>query len=165
MYYELGAQTPEHSCPPWCTTFREETHSRLRALWSGRVVFFDIRVRNISKVFVFKDLKKYFDSLNGEIDGDVVKSLMFQLLRGLNFCHTHNVLHRFSFATRFPSPLAYSAQGLETTESSDKQKWRIKASWLWLGTGVWYSCAMLQCRGILLYWSDELNFALNASVT
>merc|ERR1712002_876783 len=25
---------------------------------------------------------------------EVVKSLMFQLLRGLNFCHTHNVLHR-----------------------------------------------------------------------
>ena len=45
-------------------------------------------------VFFWQDLKKYFDSLNGEIDGDMVKSLMFQLLRGLNFCHTHNVLHR-----------------------------------------------------------------------
>ena len=43
---------------------------------------------------IFQDLKKYFDSLNGEIDADVVKSLMFQLLRGLNYCHTHNVLHR-----------------------------------------------------------------------
>ena len=42
----------------------------------------------------FQDLKKYFDSLNGEIDPDVVKSLMYQLLRGLNYCHTHNVLHR-----------------------------------------------------------------------
>ena len=28
-----------------------------------------------------QDLKKYFDSLNGEIDADVVKSLMYQLLR------------------------------------------------------------------------------------
>merc|ERR1719150_666392 len=73
-----------------------------------------------------QDLKKYFDSLNGEIDGDVVKSLMFQLLRGLNFCHTHNVLHRCSFATRVSSPLVF-AQGLEATESFDKQKWRIKA--------------------------------------
>ena len=44
--------------------------------------------------YLFQDLKKYFDSLNGEIDADVVKSLMFQLLRGLNYCHTHNVLHR-----------------------------------------------------------------------
>ena len=44
--------------------------------------------------FSIQDLKKYFDSLNGEIDADVVKSLMYQLLRGLNYCHTHNVLHR-----------------------------------------------------------------------
>ncbi|KAL1137975.1 hypothetical protein AAG570_009670 [Ranatra chinensis] len=41
-----------------------------------------------------QDLKKYFDSLNGEIDLDVVKSFMYQLLRGLAFCHNHNVLHR-----------------------------------------------------------------------
>lgn len=39
-------------------------------------------------------MKKYFDSLNGEIDLDVVKSFMYQLLRGLAFCHSHNVLHR-----------------------------------------------------------------------
>ena len=45
--------------------------------------------------FSIQDLKKYFDSLNGEIDADVVKSLMYQLLRGLNYCHTHNVLHRY----------------------------------------------------------------------
>lgn len=41
-----------------------------------------------------QDLKKYFDSLNGEIDMDLVKSFMYQLLRGLGFCHSHNVLHR-----------------------------------------------------------------------
>jgi len=41
-----------------------------------------------------QDLKKYFDSLNGEIDPDIVKSFMFQLLRGLAFCHSKNVLHR-----------------------------------------------------------------------
>ena len=41
-----------------------------------------------------QDLKKYFDSLNGEIDLDVVKSFMYQLLRGLAFCHSNNVLHR-----------------------------------------------------------------------
>ena len=53
--------------------------------------------RNIPSYINFvcvQDLKKYFDSLNGEIDADVVKSLMYQLLRGLNYCHTHNVLHR-----------------------------------------------------------------------
>lgn len=41
-----------------------------------------------------QDLKKYFDSLNGEIDAEVVKSFMFQLLRGLSYCHSRNILHR-----------------------------------------------------------------------
>ncbi|XP_034475868.1 cyclin-dependent kinase 5 homolog [Drosophila innubila] len=41
-----------------------------------------------------QDLKKYFDSLNGEIDMAVCRSFMLQLLRGLAFCHSHNVLHR-----------------------------------------------------------------------
>lgn len=41
-----------------------------------------------------QDLKKYFDSLNGEIDMQVCRSFMLQLLRGLAFCHSRNVLHR-----------------------------------------------------------------------
>ena len=41
-----------------------------------------------------QDLKKYFDSCNGEIEPDTVRSFMQQLLRGLSFCHSHNVLHR-----------------------------------------------------------------------
>ena len=41
-----------------------------------------------------QDLKKYFDSLNGGIDPEVVQSFMFQLLRGLGYCHARNVLHR-----------------------------------------------------------------------
>uniref|UniRef100_A0A1A9VDD2 Cyclin-dependent kinase 5 homolog n=1 Tax=Glossina austeni TaxID=7395 RepID=A0A1A9VDD2_GLOAU len=41
-----------------------------------------------------QDLKKYFDSLNGDIDMAVCRSFMLQLLRGLAFCHSHNVLHR-----------------------------------------------------------------------
>lgn len=41
-----------------------------------------------------QDLKKYFDCLNGEIDSDIVKSFMYQLLRGLDFCHSRNILHR-----------------------------------------------------------------------
>ena len=32
--------------------------------------------------------------MNGEIDPDIVKSFMFQLLRGLAFCNSKNVLHR-----------------------------------------------------------------------
>lgn len=41
-----------------------------------------------------QDLQKYFDSLNGEIDPNVVKSFFYQLLKGLAYCHSHNILHR-----------------------------------------------------------------------
>ncbi|XP_031562569.1 cyclin-dependent-like kinase 5 [Actinia tenebrosa] len=52
--------------------------------------------KKLTLVFEFcdQDLKKYFDSCQGEVDAHVVKSFMFQLLRGLAFCHSHNVLHR-----------------------------------------------------------------------
>lgn len=41
-----------------------------------------------------QDLKKYFDNLNGEIDPDIVRSFQHQLLKGLEYCHKNNVLHR-----------------------------------------------------------------------
>ncbi|XP_057293336.1 cyclin-dependent-like kinase 5 [Hydractinia symbiolongicarpus] len=41
-----------------------------------------------------QDLKKYFDSCQGEIDPNIVKSFMYQLLRGLAFCHEKHILHR-----------------------------------------------------------------------
>jgi len=52
--------------------------------------------RRLTLVFEYcdQDLKKYFDSCQGEVDDAVVKSFMFQLLRGLAFCHSRNVLHR-----------------------------------------------------------------------
>ncbi|KRX27457.1 Cyclin-dependent kinase 5 [Trichinella nelsoni] len=52
--------------------------------------------RRLTLVFEYcdQDLKKYFDSLNNEIDPQMVKSLMYQLLRGLAFCHSKKVLHR-----------------------------------------------------------------------
>ncbi|ESN96676.1 hypothetical protein HELRODRAFT_68175 [Helobdella robusta] len=52
--------------------------------------------KKLTLVFEYsdQDLKKYFDSCNGEIDPDTVKSFMYQLLKGLAFCHGRNVLHR-----------------------------------------------------------------------
>ncbi|XP_033097681.1 cyclin-dependent-like kinase 5 [Anneissia japonica] len=52
--------------------------------------------KRLTLVFEYcdQDLKKYFDACNGEIDQDVVKAFMYQLLRGLAFCHSNNVLHR-----------------------------------------------------------------------
>lgn len=41
-----------------------------------------------------QDLKKYFDSINGELDPNVIKLFFYQLLKGLAFCHSHNILHR-----------------------------------------------------------------------
>uniref|UniRef100_A0A915E1M5 Cell division protein kinase 5 n=1 Tax=Ditylenchus dipsaci TaxID=166011 RepID=A0A915E1M5_9BILA len=50
----------------------------------------------LTLVFEFcdQDLKKFFDTCNGEIDEKTVCSLMQQLLQGLSYCHAHNVLHR-----------------------------------------------------------------------
>ena len=52
--------------------------------------------RKMTMVFEYceQDLKKYFDSCGGEIDSAIVQSFMYQLLRGLAFCHHQNVLHR-----------------------------------------------------------------------
>ena len=52
--------------------------------------------RRLTMVFEFcdQDLKKYFDSCKGKVDSNTVKSFMFHLLQGLQFCHSHNVLHR-----------------------------------------------------------------------
>jgi len=72
-----------------------------------------------------QDLKKYFDCLNGEIDSDIVMAYMYQILKGLDFIHSKNVLHRdlkpqnilinttgdlkiadFGLARAFPLPVA-----------------------------------------------------------
>lgn len=52
--------------------------------------------RKMTLVFEYcdQDLKKYFDTCGGAVDQLVVKSFMYQLLKGLAFCHSHNILHR-----------------------------------------------------------------------
>jgi cyclin-dependent kinase 5 len=40
------------------------------------------------------DLKDYFRERLGLVDGQTVKSFMYQLLLGLQFCHSRNVMHR-----------------------------------------------------------------------
>ena len=52
--------------------------------------------RKMTMVFEYceQDLKKYFDSCGGEVDPAIVQSFMYQLLKGLAFCHQQNVLHR-----------------------------------------------------------------------
>lgn len=45
--------------------------------------------------YMDQDLKKYMDSVGrGMVELSTIKSLMFQLLKGLAFCHENRVLHR-----------------------------------------------------------------------
>lgn len=47
--------------------------------------------------FMDRDLKKYMDThgyKNGALEPEVVRSFMYQLLKGITFCHDNRVLHR-----------------------------------------------------------------------
>src|ERR1700753_2479083 len=44
--------------------------------------------------YMDKDLKKYMDAYGGPLPPEQIKSFMFQLLRGVAFCHERHVLHR-----------------------------------------------------------------------
>jgi negative regulator of the PHO system len=44
--------------------------------------------------YMDKDLKKYMDTYGSPLPPDQIKSFMFQLLRGVAFCHERHVLHR-----------------------------------------------------------------------
>jgi len=44
--------------------------------------------------YLDQDLKKHMDSLPGGMKPVLLKSYMFQMLAGLNFCHARRILHR-----------------------------------------------------------------------
>jgi len=44
--------------------------------------------------FLDRDLKKYMESCSGMLSPDLVKSYLFQICRGLAFCHARGVMHR-----------------------------------------------------------------------
>lgn len=52
--------------------------------------------KRLTLVFEFldQDLKNYLDHSEGGLDVSVTKSLLFQLTRGIAYCHYHRVLHR-----------------------------------------------------------------------
>jgi cyclin-dependent kinase len=52
--------------------------------------------RKLTLVFEYldQDLKKHMDECGGALPPIKIKSFMFQLLRGIAFCHDHRVLHR-----------------------------------------------------------------------
>jgi len=80
-----------------CTAIREI--SLLKELKHPNIVrLYDVihTEKKLTLVFEYldQDLKKYLDECGGEISRQTMKSFMFQLLRGVAFCHEHRVLHR-----------------------------------------------------------------------
>jgi len=52
--------------------------------------------KKLTLVFEYldQDLKKYMDAHRGEMDPQTIRSFLFQLLKGVAWCHDHRVLHR-----------------------------------------------------------------------
>jgi serine/threonine protein kinase len=53
--------------------------------------------KRLTLVFEYldQDLKNYLDDGKGGLEIGIVKSFLYQLLRGVAYCHHHRVLHRF----------------------------------------------------------------------
>jgi len=80
-----------------CTAIREI--SLLKELNHPNIVrLYDVihTERKLTLVFEFldQDLKKYIDSCNGKMQMHKVKSFLYQLLKGVMYCHQHLILHR-----------------------------------------------------------------------
>jgi cyclin-dependent kinase len=80
-----------------CTAIREI--SLLKELKHPNIVrLYDVihTEKKLTLVFEYldQDLKKYLDECGGVIPKPTIKSFLFQLLRGISFCHEHRVLHR-----------------------------------------------------------------------
>ncbi|XP_063933179.1 cyclin-dependent kinase 5 homolog [Zophobas morio] len=80
-----------------CTAIREI--SLLKELKHPNIVrLFDVlhTEKKLTLVFEYceQDLRRFMDACGGEINYLQVKSFLFQLLRGVAFCHEHHVLHR-----------------------------------------------------------------------
>ncbi|KAK0400238.1 hypothetical protein QR680_003415 [Steinernema hermaphroditum] len=80
-----------------CTAIREI--SLLRHLRHANVVtLHDIihtdRLLTLVFEYVERDLRQYMDDVSGPLDMRNVKLFLFQLLRGLTYCHQRRVLHR-----------------------------------------------------------------------
>ncbi|KAI9320600.1 protein serine/threonine kinase [Dichotomocladium elegans] len=80
-----------------CTAIREI--SLLKELKHVNIVrLYDVLHTEKKLTLVFEyldsDLKKFLDSYGGDIDVLTIKQLMYQLMKGIAFCHDHKVLHR-----------------------------------------------------------------------
>lgn len=96
-YVALKEIRLEHEEGAPCTAIREA--SLLKQLKHANIVtLHDIIYTNKSLTLVFeyleKDLKQYMDDCNNIMSTKNVKLFLFQLLRGLAYCHARQILHR-----------------------------------------------------------------------
>ncbi|CAB4063852.1 CDK17 [Lepeophtheirus salmonis] len=87
----------EHEEGAPCTAIREV--SLLKDLKHNNIVtLHDIVHTETSLTLVFeyleKDLKQYMDDYGGFLNLNNVKLLMYQLVRGISYCHARRILHR-----------------------------------------------------------------------
>jgi len=80
-----------------CTAIREI--SLLKELKHPNIVrLYDVIHTEKKLTLVFEhldqDLKKYLDECEGAIPKATMKSFLYQLLKGISYCHDHRVLHR-----------------------------------------------------------------------
>jgi len=88
------------------TTLREV--ALLKEMSHPNVVkLMDVFHRKHRLVLVFEyivcDLKRYIDNIKTPIEPLLIKSYLFQLLRAVNYCHNHRVVHRY-FSSRDLKP-------------------------------------------------------------
>lgn len=92
---KIRLETEDEGIPS--TAIREI--SLLKELQHPNIVrLFDVvhTERKLTLVFEYldQDLKKYLDVCEGGMEAGIMKSFLYQLLRGVAFCHHHRVLHR-----------------------------------------------------------------------
>lgn len=94
---KIRMENEEQGVPP--TTLREI--ATLRELHHPNIVKLEDVVNigsNLYLVFEFmtQDLRRYMDNANGMgADGQrLVKSYMYQMMRGIAYCHSHRIMHR-----------------------------------------------------------------------
>ncbi|CAG8756649.1 4469_t:CDS:2, partial [Acaulospora morrowiae] len=80
-----------------CTAIREI--SLLKELKHANIVrLYDVLHTEKKLTLVFEyldsDLKKFLDTHGGDLEVPMIKQLMYQLLKGIAYCHEHRVLHR-----------------------------------------------------------------------
>jgi len=80
-----------------CTALREV--SLLKGLKHNNIVsLYDIIFNKTTLTLVFeyvdKDLKQYMDDCGNLLSMKNVRLFLFQLLRGLEYCHAKKILHR-----------------------------------------------------------------------